>query len=185
MAYSLHDIGDEDRDRSGHWLNDKQDQRRAIVPLRLILIALLMGALLLVLMRHVLPASTTASAPSIDAPATISTRFAACDDLDGQACVLATDAYAYQGRRYHLADISAPQLEGAACPQEAALARAGRTALQGMLNGGSFEAHADPADSDPTARILLRDGVSLGQLLILKHYARPWSSKPINWCAAG
>ncbi|WP_375188323.1 nuclease [Sphingobium yanoikuyae] len=185
MAYSLHDIGDEDRDRSDHWLNDKKDQRRAIVPLRLILIALLMGTLLLVLMRHVLPASTTASVPSVDAPATISTRFAACDDLDGQACVLATDAYAYQGRRYHLADISAPRLEGAACPQEAALARAGRTALQGMLNGGSFEAHADPADSDPTARILLRDGVSLGQLLILKRYARPWSAKPIDWCAAG
>ncbi|CAM5449353.1 nuclease [Sphingobium scionense] len=183
MAYSLHDIGDEDRDRSDHWLNDKQDKRRAIVPLPLVLIALLMGALLLVLMRHVLP-TTAPSAPSIHAPTTISTRFAACDDLDGHACVLATDAYAYQGRRYHLADISAPRLEGASCPQEAALARAGRTALQGMMNGGSFEAHPDPADSDPAARILVRDGVSLGQLLILKRYARPWSAKPINWCAA-
>lgn len=182
MAYSLHDIGDEDRDRSGHWLNDKQDQRRAIVPLRLILIALLMGALLLVLMRHVLPATSAPATPAAEAPATISTRFAACDDLDGQACVLATDAYAYQGRRYHLADISAPRLEGAACPQEAALARAGRTALQGMMNGGSFEAHPDPADSDPDARILVRDGISLGQLLILKHYAQPWSNRPINWC---
>ncbi len=185
MAYSLHDIGDEDRDRSGHWLNEKQDERRAIMPLRLILIALLMGALLLVLLRHVLPATSAPATPAAEAAATISVRFAACDDLDGQACVLATDAYAYQGRRYHLADISAPRLEGAACPQEATLARAGRTALQGMLNGGSFEAHADPADSDPTARILLRDGVSLGQLLILKRYARPWSAKPIDWCAAG
>ncbi|WP_303758541.1 hypothetical protein [Sphingobium yanoikuyae] len=46
-----------------------------------------------------------------------------------------------------------------------------------------FVAHLAPADSDPDARILVRDGVSLGQRPILQYHARPWSNRPIDWRA--
>jgi hypothetical protein len=55
--------------------------------------------------------------------------------------------------------------------------------LMTMMNGGAFEALPDTADTDPSSRILLRDGVSIGQLMILKHHAQPWSRNPTNWCA--
>ena len=66
---------------------------------------------------------------------------------------------------------------------EAERAQEGRIALAAMMNGGAFEARPDPIDPDPAARVLVRDGVSIGQLMILKGHARPWSPKPIHWCA--
>lgn len=187
MAHSLYDIGDDNDGRTDPWLNDRQDRRSAIIPVRLVLIAIVLGVLALVLLYNRMPASGAPSAPatSAEAPTAISTRFALCDDIAGQACILSAGSYAYQGRRYRIADISAPQLNDAACPLEAEQARRGRSALQAMMNGGRFDAYPDPSDSDPRARILMRDGVSLGQLMILKHHARPWSSRPIDWCNAG
>jgi hypothetical protein len=44
-------------------------------------------------------------------------------------------------------------------------------------------AHLAPADSDPDARILVRDDVSLGQRLILQYHARPCSNRRIDWRA--
>ncbi|WHO39635.1 nuclease [Sphingobium sp. AP49] len=186
MAQSLYEMGDQSPGRKDAWLNDMDERRTGILPLRMLLVALLLGAVLLLTVRNVLPGGDASAAqPAIDAPTTISTRFAACDEMDGQACILSADSYAYQGRRYHLADISAPHVEGARCPAEADQARRGRTALQAMLNGGPFEARADTADTDPGARLLMRDGVSLGQLMILKGYARPWSNTPLDWCTGG
>lgn len=44
-------------------------------------------------------------------------------------------------------------------------------------------AHLAPADSDPDARILVRDDVSLGQRLIIIYHAWSWSNRPIDWRA--
>lgn len=183
MAQSLYEIGDPTRDPQDRWLNEKDERRAGILPLRMLLIALLAGGMLLLLLRTVLPSGAEPSAAMAQGPTVIATRFSACDNLDGEACVLSPDSYAYQGRRYHLADISVPRLEDARCPLEAERARRGRTALRAMMNGGAFEARSDPTDSDPGARLLVRDGVSFGQLMILKHHARPWTDKPIDWCA--
>jgi hypothetical protein len=181
MARNLYDLGDRAPDPSGAWLHDTQESRTRIVPVGIILVALLMAGVAILLFKDILPAPGGTS--SAAGPMTISERFATCDDLTGGACVLSADSYAYKGRRYRVADISVPSQTDAQCPAEAELAQQGRAALAAMMNGGAFDARPDPVDPDPSAKLLVRDGVSLGQLMILKGHAQPWSPKPINWCA--
>lgn len=183
MARNLYDVGDRHPDETDSWLNEKQENRARVVPIGMLLIALMLAVGGALLFMQILPDASDSS-KTATTPTTISDEFALCDDIKGDACVLSADAYAWRGRRYHLSDISAPSEIDARCPQEAARARKGRTALLTMMNGGAFEAQPDPADADPSARILLRDNVSLGQLMILKGYVKPWSHDPINWCAA-
>ncbi|WP_311269179.1 nuclease [Sphingobium sp. WCS2017Hpa-17] len=181
MARNLYDVGDRTPDETGSWLNEKQEKRARVVP-----IGMLFGALALaiggaIVFGQLLPATdeagkTTATTTSI------TDEFALCDDSKGDACVLGADAYAWRGQRYHIADISVPSAIDAHCPQEAERARKGRAALLAMMNGGAFDAVPDAADPNPSARILLRDNVSLGQLMVLKGHAKPWSGKPIDWC---
>lgn len=179
MARNLYDLGDRTPDPSGAWLHDKQESRTRIVPVGIILVALLIAGGAILLFKDMLPAPEHAE---VVGPTTISERFESCDDLTGDACILSADSYAYKGQRYRVADISVPSQADAKCPAEAELAQQGRTALAAMINGGAFDARPDPVDPDPSARLLVRDGVSLGQLMILKGHARPWSPKPINWC---
>ncbi len=114
----------------------------------------------------------------------IADQFALCDDPKGHACVLTADSYAWRGHLYHLTGISVPSLTSPRCTQEADLARRSRTTLAAMMNGGSFDARPDPADRDPDARLLTRDGVSLGTLMILKGQAKEATSQPVDWCSA-
>jgi hypothetical protein len=182
MARSLYDVGDRNPDRDNSWLNDRQEKSARVVPVGMILAALVVAALGTMLIRTVLPSPASASAQ--EAPTMIADQFALCDDPKGQACVLTADSYAWRGHLYHLTGISVPSLTGARCPQEAVLARQSRATLAAMMNGGNFDARPDPADRDPDARLLMRDGVSLGTLMILKGQAREASAQPIDWCAA-
>lgn len=182
MARSLYDVGDRNPDRDNRWLNDRQEKPARVVPAGLVLGALIIAALGVMLVKTVLPSPASASAQ--DAPTMIADQFALCDDPKGQACVLTADSYAWRGHLYHLTGISVPSLTGARCAQEADLARRSRITLAAMMNGGRFDARPDPADSDLDARLLMRDGVSLGTLMILKGQAKEASAQPIDWCAA-
>lgn len=182
MARSLYDLDDRQPAGASDWLNEKQDRRTRLLPAGILLIAIAVATGATLLIRQALPASDTAK------PMTETTEieqiFALCDNPKGDACVLSADSYAWRGHRYHLSDISVPSHVAARCAQEAELARKGRILLAVMLNGGAFKARPDAADTDPDARILTRDGVSLGQLMVLKGHARPWSPRPSDWCRA-
>ena len=180
MAHNLYDLGDRAPNASGAWLHDTQDGRNHILPAGIILLTLLIAVGAILLLKDIWHTPNDAK---VSGSITISEPFESCDDLTGDACILSADSYAYKGQRYHLADIAVPSLADAQCPAEAELAQQGRTALAAMINGGAFDAQPDPIDPDPSARLLVRDGVSIGQLMILKGHARPWSPKPIDWCA--
>ncbi|MCP1469096.1 hypothetical protein J3E64_000767 [Sphingobium sp. OAS761] len=180
MARNLYDVGDRHPDVSGAWLNEKEDRQGRIVPIGAVLVALALGAAVLLIMKDALPMGGDGQAKN--SPTRISDQFWACDDVRGDACVLSANSYAWRGRAYHLSDISVPREPGAQCPTEADLARRGRASLLAMMNGGAFDARPDPADHDPAARLLIRDGVSLGQLMVLKGYAVAWSPTPVDWC---
>ncbi|MFY9351238.1 MAG: nuclease [Sphingobium sp.] len=180
MARNLYDLGDQCPDPNGAWLNEREEGRSRIVPMGMLVVALAGAGLAVVLLKDSLP---DPNGPAVE-PTSISDRFALCDDPQGDACVLSGDAYAWRGKRYHVADMKAPDAADPGCAQEAERAAAARIALAAMMNGGAFEARRDPADADPSARLLLRDGVSIGQLMILKGHARPWSDTAPDWCAA-
>lgn len=181
MARNLYDVGDRTPDDTGSWLNEKQEKRARVLPIGMLFgaMALAIGGALM--FGWLLPASSEADRTAA-ATTSITDEFALCDDSRGGACVLGADAYAWRGQRYHVADISVPSAIDARCPQEADRARKGRAALLAMMNGGAFQALPDAADTDPSARILLRDNVSIGQLMVMKGHAKPWSGKPTNWC---
>lgn len=181
MARNLYDMEDRSTDRDSRWLHEQQERRTRIVPVGIILVALAIAGLAIYLLKDSLPGAGKGA--SANSPTSISASFAACDDLNGEACVLTANSYAYQGRCYHLSDISVPAEAGALCPEEAQKAQRGRMALLTLLNGGRFDARPDPADANPAARRLTRDGVSLGEIMIFKGHARPWSPTPIDWCA--
>lgn len=180
MARNLYDLGDQCPDKNGAWLNEKEDRRSRIVPIGMLMGALAGAGLAVVLLKDSLPDPNGKAAE----PTSISDRFDLCDDPQGDACVLSGDAYAWRGKRYHVADIKAPDAANRGCPQEGERAEAARVALATMMNGGAFEARRDPADTNPSARLLLRDGVSIGQLMILKGHAKPWADTTTDWCAA-
>ena len=183
MARNLYDLGDRTPDQNSDWLNDRSETRSRIVPLGMVVVALAMAGAALLLFRDALPQSV-GGARRADTATTISETFTQCDDLAGQACVLTPDSYAYAGKRYHLSDISVPSLNDPSCETEAQRARAGRAALTAMMNGGTLQALPDGANNDRSARLLVRDNVSLGQLMILKGHAKPWTRDMIDWCSA-
>jgi endonuclease YncB( thermonuclease family) len=179
MARNLYDLDDRQSGQTDSWLQEKQDGRARVLPVGSMLLALLLAAALAFVMQDLLPG---AGQPDIHAPTLVNEQFALCDDDMRSPCVLSPNEYRLQGRSYRLADISAPSLAQPRCPAEGTLAARGRIALLGMLNGGSLEAARDPADPDPRARLLRRDGVSLGTLMIAKGLAKSWSATPIDWC---
>jgi hypothetical protein len=177
MARNLYEMGDAPT-QTDAWLNDQQERRARIIPRGALVMAVLLGGAAFLVLREMAP-DPNAKAVT---PTTVIDNFSACDDPTGEACVLATDRYAWRGRTYVLADIRAPSASAPHCPQEAELAQQGRATLLALMNGGAFE--AQPAPTSLSGRILIRDGVSLGSLLILKGFAKPAGDEPVDWCAA-
>ena len=175
MARNLYDIGDQ-RSSPDTWLRDRQDGRQRVVPIGSVLIALLLAVAGVLLFHYAVPDPEKAQSAST----IIIDSFSACDESGGNGCTLSADRYSWHGRTYRVADIRAPSLDNPRCPQEAELARNGRTAMLALMNGGAFDAR--PAPSGGSERILIRDGVSLGSILILKGYARPPGEDQIDWC---
>ncbi|MFZ2996944.1 nuclease [Sphingobium sp.] len=184
MADTLHEQGDRNIHRGNEWHIPREGSSR-ILPQGLLLIALVIGVGAVLLVGPTLTGSGGVTQAS--APMTISDAFTVCGDTggnaDGHACVLSADTYVWRGQRYHVADMRAPTPEDAHCDAEKTAALAGRDGLLTMLNGGTVEVWPGPADADPAARLLIRDGVSLGQLMILKGYGRTPTAEPTDACA--
>lgn len=183
MARNLYEMGDRRLDGAGAWLNEKNDARARVVPLGMVLAALVLAGLAALVLGGLLPG--TGTTPTADTPTSISEHFGLCDEVKGRTCVLSAASYSYHDRVYHLSDIVAPDAARPRCPAESDAALKGRRALLSLLNGGSFDAQPDPARPASDARLLTRDGVSLGQLMILKGFARPASAGAVDWCAGG
>jgi hypothetical protein len=178
MARNLYDMGDKPASAADGWLREQQDGRARILPRGAMLLALALGGTGALLLKDIIPSASRSDAVSA---ITVVDAFAACDDPAGSACLLSAGRFAWHGRSYRIADVAAPEVASAGCEAEAEIAQKARATMLALMNGGAFEAR--PAPGDDNARILVRDGVSLGSILILKGYAKPVSDKSHNWCA--
>ncbi len=97
-------------------------------------------------------------------------------------------SFALHGDRIRLADIHTPNMR-APCPHEAMLGARAAQRLATLLRAGPFqlsESFGRDADSEGRKlRIASRGGQSLGDSMIADGLARPWSTVPNPWCAAG
>lgn len=113
-------------------------------------------------------------------------RFALCGNGVWRDCVIDGDTIRFQGATIRVADINAPEIQGAKCAAERHLGRQATLRLRALLNAGPFQlAPAGGPDTDKYGRklrLIRRDGRSLGEALVAEGLARPWTGRRRDWC---
>jgi micrococcal nuclease len=105
------------------------------------------------------------------------TRSAAVRVIDG-------DTFDYGGERIRIADIDTPEVRGR-CPEERAQAARATRRLSALLASGPFELVRNGRDQDRYGRklrVVVRDGRSIGDMLVAEGLARTWTGRREPWC---
>lgn len=114
------------------------------------------------------------------------TTFGKCAEKYRGSCVVDGDTLWINGTKIRVADIDAPEISEPKCASELALGNRATRRLIELVNQGPFELHAWPGrDEDRYGRklrVLVRDGKSLGDILVSEGLARTWSGRRQPWC---
>ncbi len=102
-------------------------------------------------------------------------------------CVVDGDTFWLEGEKIRIADINTPEIRSPQCAAERTLGVRAAARLIELLNQGRFEVRrADGANRDRYGRLLRvveRDGISLGDQLIVEGLAHQWEGRRLSWCA--
>lgn len=115
----------------------------------------------------------------------LSARFDLCHSGGGSNCVVDGDTFWFAGEKYRIADIDTPETHPARCAEEAALGEAATDRLQDWLNDGAFTLESTGRNTDRYGRKLrvpMRDGESVGSVLVDEGLARRWEGRRRPWC---
>lgn len=118
--------------------------------------------------------------------ATVAASFPLCGPRPGKTCVTDGDTFRLDGDRIRIADIDTPETHSPKCRAEKALGDRATLRLAALLEAGPFA--LAPADRDRDRygrllRIVMRDGQSLGAVLVAEGLARAWDGARHSWCA--
>ncbi|MEO8558599.1 MAG: thermonuclease family protein [Rhodospirillales bacterium] len=109
-----------------------------------------------------------------------------CGLLNDGTCVINGDTIQYQGMRVQIQDIEAPETQDAKCLAELELGRKAAQRLRELLDAGPFEViYMGGADTDRYGRklrLVVRDGHSLGDIMVAEGLARRPDGRRHNWC---
>lgn len=128
------------------------------------------------------------SAPTMTLAASgvASVKFKKCTDGDRISCVVDGDTMWIDGTKVRVADIDAPEVSEPKCASELALGNRATERLIELVNQGSFELQAwagrDKDRYGRALRVLVRDGHSLGDILVSEGLARTWTGRREPWC---
>lgn len=112
-------------------------------------------------------------------------RFSFCHSGGGTNCVVDGDTVWIDGAKIRIADIDAPETHPPRCAEEAAKGEAATRRLHALLNQGSFDLVVNGRDRDRygrALRVIMRDGRSLGDQLVVEGLARRWTGRREPWC---
>lgn len=123
----------------------------------------------------------------IEAAAVSGVRFTLCADGPFHDCVVDGDTFYLGGQSVRVADIDAPETHPSRCAYEASLGNQATIRLYQLLNAGPFTLApwTDGRDTDQYGRLLrivVRDGESLGGVLVEEGLARTWTGSRQPWC---
>lgn len=121
--------------------------------------------------------------PGVDKPAAVT--FTYCGGSKLSNCVVDGDTFRYRGDKIRIADIDTPELHPSRCAHEEALGQAAKARLLALLNDGDFELQHINRDRDRYGRLLrvvVRDGRSIGDMLVSEGLARTWEGRRRSWC---
>jgi len=102
-----------------------------------------------------------------------------------QNCVIDGDTFTSGGTKIRIADIDAPETHPPRCALEADLGDRATRRLSALLSEGPFRLVRDGRDVDRYGRklrVVIRDGRSVGRMLVSEGLARPWTGKRRPWC---
>lgn len=109
-----------------------------------------------------------------------------CEGGHRQRCVVDGDTLWIDGQKVRIADIDTPEISEPKCASERTLGNQATQRLIDLINEGPFELKAWPGrDEDRYGRklrVLIRDGRSLGDILVSEGLARTWSGRREPWC---
>lgn len=111
--------------------------------------------------------------------------FTICHTGGGINCVVDGDTVWIAGEKIRVADIDAPETHPPRCAEEAAKGAAATQRLRAWLNQGPFDLVVQGRDRDRygrALRVIVRDGRSVGDLLVTEGLARPWTGRREPWC---
>ncbi|MCW2336293.1 endonuclease YncB(thermonuclease family) [Sphingobium sp. B2D3A] len=121
------------------------------------------------------------------APLAAPATFSLCHEGGGLNCVVDGDTLWMNGEKIRVADIDAPETHPPRCDAEADLGNRATRRLAELVNAGPFEAQvaSDGRDVDRYGRklrVLVRDGQSLGGVMVGEGLARSWTGRRQPWC---
>ncbi|OHV80246.1 hypothetical protein LCM4573_24810 [Rhizobium sp. LCM 4573] len=101
-------------------------------------------------------------------------------------CVVDGDTLYVGADKVRVADIDTPEVSQPQCAEEKALGDRATARFVELVNGGPFEMQTwEGRDEDQYGRklrVLIRDGRSLGDVLVEEGLARTWSGRREPWC---
>lgn len=100
-------------------------------------------------------------------------------------CVIDGDTFYFRGTTIRISDIDAPETHPPRCAHEADLGDRATRRLSQLLSAGAFQLARADRDVDKYGRqlrVLIRDGHSIGKILVTEGLARTWSGKRRPWC---
>lgn len=100
-------------------------------------------------------------------------------------CVVDGDTFYMDGTTVRIMDIDAPETHPPHCAYEADLGDRATRRLSQLLSAGAFQLVRGNRDVDKYGRqlrVVIRDGRSIGKMLVAEGLARPWSGKRRPWC---
>jgi micrococcal nuclease len=119
-------------------------------------------------------------------PELVTTSIGLCRGVIRVTCVVDGDTIWIDSTKIRLVDIDAPEVHDYKCANELARGIKATHRLVDLLNEGPFEVIArGDRDEDKYGRKLrsvMRDGKSLGDILVAEGLAAPWDGHHHYWC---
>jgi micrococcal nuclease len=118
-------------------------------------------------------------------PLAAAVKFNHCHTGGGFNCVVDGDTIWLDGQNIRIADIDAPETHEPRCPEELALGNRATQRLHQLVSSGVVETQTMGRDSDRFGRklrVVLVDGVSVGETLVTEGLARWYEGGKRPWC---
>jgi micrococcal nuclease len=110
-----------------------------------------------------------------------------CSRATRRNCVVDGDTFYTAKDKIRISDIDAPETHPPHCAEEADLGDRATNRLSELLSAGAFELVSAGRDEDRYGRklrVVMRDGRSIGDILVSEGIARTWTGRRQPWCGA-
>lgn len=132
------------------------------------------------------PIAPAGLAPKLSLEAGASSPHFALCGVTRRTCVVDGDTFWLEGKKIRIADIDTPEISEPKCDSEYELGMKATYRLRDLLNAGPFElrtiSNQDVDRYGRELRVVVRNGLSLGDQLVREGLARTWTGRRKPWC---